>query len=56
MHQVIQQRKPESTGDSSKFELIAFDLDGTLIELNIPFDEIKKELGILLSSTFPLRR
>ena len=28
------------------FDLIAFDLDGTLIELNIPFDEIRKELGI----------
>lgn len=28
------------------FELIAFDLDGTLIELNIPFDEIRDRLGI----------
>ncbi len=28
------------------FELIAFDLDGTLIELNIPFDEIRERLGI----------
>ena len=28
------------------FELIAFDLDGTLIELNIPFDEIRNRLGI----------
>jgi len=28
------------------FDLIAFDLDGTLIELNIPFEEIRKRLGI----------
>ncbi len=28
------------------FELIAFDLDGTLIELNLPFDEIRRALGI----------
>ncbi len=28
------------------FDLIAFDLDGTLIELNIPFEEIRKKLGI----------
>lgn len=28
------------------YELIAFDLDGTLIELNIPFDEIRDRLGI----------
>jgi len=28
------------------FDLIAFDLDGTLIELNIPFDEIRRRLGI----------
>lgn len=28
------------------FELIAFDLDGTLIDLNIPFDEIREKLGI----------
>ena len=28
------------------FDLIAFDLDGTLIELNIPFDEIRRKLGI----------
>lgn len=28
------------------FELIAFDLDGTLVELNIPFDGIRKRLGI----------
>ena len=46
MHQMIQRKKPESSEDSSKFELIAFDLDGTLIELNIPFEEIRRELGI----------
>ncbi len=28
------------------FDLIAFDLDGTLVELNIPFDEIRRRLGI----------
>ncbi len=28
------------------FELVAFDLDGTLIELNIPFDDIRRRLGI----------
>ena len=27
-------------------ELIAFDLDGTLIEFNLPFDRIRKEIGI----------
>lgn len=46
MIQEIQQKKPESSDNSSKFELVAFDLDGTLIELNIPFDEIRRELGI----------
>lgn len=46
MNQEIQQRRPESSDDSSKFELVAFDLDGTLIELNIPFDEIRKALRI----------
>ncbi len=29
-----------------KFKLVAFDLDGTLIELNLPFYEIRKALGI----------
>ncbi len=28
------------------FKLIAFDLDGTLVELNIPFDLIRERLGI----------
>ncbi len=28
------------------FKLVAFDLDGTLIELNLPFEEIRKALGI----------
>ncbi|OYT34619.1 hydrolase [Archaeoglobales archaeon ex4484_92] len=28
------------------FEVIAFDLDGTLIELNLPFDSIRRSLGI----------
>ncbi|MCS7143983.1 MAG: HAD family hydrolase [Archaeoglobaceae archaeon] len=28
------------------FKLIAFDLDGTLVEFNIPFEEIKRILGI----------
>lgn len=28
------------------FRLIAFDLDGTLVEFNIPFEEIKEVLGI----------
>lgn len=46
MNQEIQLRRPESSENSSKFELIAFDLDGTLIELNIPFDEIRRRLGI----------
>ncbi len=46
MIQEIQQKRPESSDSSSKFELVAFDLDGTLIELNIPFEDIRKELGI----------
>jgi len=46
MNQEILQKRPESSENSSKFELVAFDLDGTLIELNIPFDEIRKALGI----------
>ncbi|MFN3384660.1 MAG: HAD family hydrolase [Archaeoglobaceae archaeon] len=28
------------------FKLIAFDLDGTLVELNIPFDLIRERLGV----------
>ncbi|WP_202320259.1 HAD family hydrolase [Archaeoglobus neptunius] len=46
MQQMIRERRQSDTEDSSKFELIAFDMDGTLIELNIPFDEIREKLGI----------
>lgn len=46
MSQTIQGRLRKNTENSSNFELVIFDLDGTLIEFNIPFEKIRRELGI----------